>query len=184
MEIPLSSLPLERRWKQQSRPVLGVVMLIRQADAFLLIQRNQNPYQGLWALVGGKMEFGESVAEAAGRETLEETGLAATFVALRGVVNERMFPAGADDLAGHFLLFVCEVSPAGHEAREQHEGAVAWFSWAELEALDKSGRIIPSDYAMLQRFGRQPAPIPFTEAEMVASHNQHTHTLTRFEQIN
>jgi ADP-ribose pyrophosphatase YjhB (NUDIX family) len=68
----LPQTPLQRRWRQQERPVLGVVALIqrtgdneeRQEERFLLIQRRQPPYAGKWALVGGKVDFGETLAPA------------------------------------------------------------------------------------------------------------------------
>ncbi len=41
----------------------------------LLIQRSQEPYQGLYALPGGFMNIEETLEEAAQRELKEETGL-------------------------------------------------------------------------------------------------------------
>jgi 8-oxo-dGTP pyrophosphatase MutT (NUDIX family) len=45
------------------------------AGRVLLIRRSDN---GFWALPAGAMELGESIAECARREILEETGLVAT----------------------------------------------------------------------------------------------------------
>jgi ADP-ribose pyrophosphatase YjhB (NUDIX family) len=173
----LAETPLERRWRQQALPAPIVVAIIRRATIaadgrsqsnYLLIRRNAEPYGGRWALVGGKWDFGESLAAAVVREVKEETGLETAYVALRGIVSERLAPAEADGPgAAHFLLLVCELDAQSGEASEQHEGAVAWFSSAQIEMLHQQAAIIPSDYVMLQRFG-EAAAIPHFEADMLS----------------
>lgn len=41
----------------------------------LLVKREKAPFKGLWCIPGGKVEFGESLQQAAEREILEETGI-------------------------------------------------------------------------------------------------------------
>jgi 8-oxo-dGTP diphosphatase len=60
----------------------------------LLIRRGTEPGRGLWSVPGGRVEPGETTAEAAVRETLEETGLDVVVVGLAGTV-ERAGPNGA-----------------------------------------------------------------------------------------
>jgi 8-oxo-dGTP diphosphatase len=57
-------------------PSIGVSgLLFRDDGQVLLIQRNQAPAKGLWSLPGGRLEPGETLAGACGREFHEETGL-------------------------------------------------------------------------------------------------------------
>jgi 8-oxo-dGTP diphosphatase len=55
-------------------PCVGAVVL-DNAGRLLLIRRGHAPGAGLWSVPGGRVEPGESAAEAVEREVLEETGL-------------------------------------------------------------------------------------------------------------
>ena len=57
---------------QNPRVITGTVPLM--GDEILLCKRAIEPRQGLWTLPAGFLENGETLAEAALRETLEETG--------------------------------------------------------------------------------------------------------------
>lgn len=56
-------------------PRLGVGAIVRHQDAVLLVKRAKPPYAGEWAIPGGKVAAGETLAEAAEREIREETGV-------------------------------------------------------------------------------------------------------------
>jgi ADP-ribose pyrophosphatase len=57
------------------RPHVGVGGVIRWHDSVLLVHRQYDPDAGKWAIPGGHLELGESMAEGALRECVEETGL-------------------------------------------------------------------------------------------------------------
>ena len=168
----LSARPPGQRWHGQTAPVPVAVALIRQAadvgEELLLIRRAGGPYTGQWALVGGKWDFGETLAEAIVREVREETGLTTAFVALRALVSERVAPWTADAPAAHFLLLVCDLVVRDGRATEQQEGFVDWFGAADIEALYAEGRIIPSDYAMIREFSAATRSSAYVEVEMRA----------------
>ena len=54
---------------------LGSVCFAQNGDRILLLQRNHPPFQGKWDGLQGRIEFGESPAQAAAREVYEESGL-------------------------------------------------------------------------------------------------------------
>lgn len=191
----LANTPTENRWRSQMQPVPIVISIIRRvkpgdeggedAVSYLLIKRKSGPYRDHWALVGGKWDFGESLSTAAIREIREETGLVGTFSALLGLVNERVTLDDGGDLgAAHFLIFVCQVDAEIGEAREQEEGAVAWFTGDDIDNLNAAGDIIPSDYAMISQFVGQ-ENLPYVEVEMQSvgpgGDSPGSTRLTRFE---
>jgi len=57
-------------------PLSVVCAIIRnEKKEILMIQRAKNPQKGRWGFPGGKIAMGETISQAAERETLEETGL-------------------------------------------------------------------------------------------------------------
>lgn len=64
----------------------------------LLVRRGREPSKGLWAFPGGRVEAGETMAEAVERELLEETGVAASCGRLVGWVER---PSALH----HFVIF-------------------------------------------------------------------------------
>jgi len=188
----LPNFPRHRRWREQLFPGPIVVALIRRPaektrSSYLLIRRKKGAYNGQWALVGGKWDFGETLMTAVTREVKEETNLDATFTALRGVVNERLVPPDDHNNGAHFLIFVCELEADSGAASEQNEGAVAWFTCAEIDDLHAQKAIIPSDYAMLKQLAGSTEAAPHFEAEMMAElgkEQERPSQLIRFERIN
>jgi ADP-ribose pyrophosphatase YjhB (NUDIX family) len=182
---PLKALPLHKRWQQQGYPVASVVAILSRViggvEKYLLIQRKKEPYTGLWALPGGKWDFGESLAEAVLREIGEETGLQPSFSNLLAIVNCRLLPGAQQDQGGHFLLFVCALTAPFGAAQEQKEGTVAWFSAHELDQMKATGLIVPTDYLILDRSRRPAAAISYIEAEIIGTAAGAVIEVARFE---
>ncbi len=67
-------------------PLQGVEAAVFRSGRLLLIRRRDD---GLWALPGGLVEVGETLAQAAERELREETGLHGTARELLGIFDAR-----------------------------------------------------------------------------------------------
>lgn len=91
-----------------TRPELCVGAIAVRDDELLMIKRGTEPGLGMWSLPGGRVESGESMAEAVVREVAEETGLSVICDGLLGWV-ERVSDAH------HFVIMDFEVTVMGAE---------------------------------------------------------------------
>lgn len=82
----LSGRPMANMTSERT-PVAGAGIVVFRGDEVLVIQRGKPPYKGEWSIPGGKIEYGETAAEAALRELAEETGVIARIVGLIDVVD-------------------------------------------------------------------------------------------------
>ncbi len=101
----------------------------------LLLHRKKEPNLNLVSPIGGKLDvaLGESPAQCAQREILEEAGLHVELSDLRlvGIVSEQAFEG-----KGHWLMFVYRVlPPVWVEPRDMREGRLDWFAPSQLDTL-------------------------------------------------
>jgi 8-oxo-dGTP diphosphatase len=110
-----------------ARPELCVGAVAIAQERILLVRRGQDPGAGLWSVPGGRVESGETMAEAVVRELLEETGLEGVCEDLVGWV-ERM---GADY---HYVIIDFRVTITSSVAPRGGSDA-ADAAWIPLEAV-------------------------------------------------
>ena len=70
-----------------TRPQVCVGAIAVDEDRLLMIRRGHGPAAGEWSVPGGRVEAGETLAEAVVREVAEETGLEAVCDDLVGWVE-------------------------------------------------------------------------------------------------
>lgn len=127
-------------------PVAAVGVVCLRGDDVLLVRRGNPPKIGEWSLPGGRVEWGETVREAALRELQEETGVTAELVGLVDVVDGLFRSRGGGDIWGHYVLIDFAARWIAGEPRAGDDAADARFtSIAELDALglwDETLRVI------------------------------------------
>ena len=123
---------------------LAVAVVVEQGDRFLLIRRGDEPFRGWWSPVTGRVEPGESLAQAAVREAREEMGI---DVAVAGHAGAEFYVCPTLD-GSHELHFLYAQWTGGEPVpcpREVMEWG--WFTLEEAEALDP---VFQSDLAALR----------------------------------
>lgn len=116
-----------------ARPRVGVgVLLVEEFRRVLLTLRNLPPEAGCWSIVGGKLEFLESLEECAIREAFEEVGLKIAIDRLLCVTNHRLPAEGQHWVSPAYLGRSLSGTVRNCEPSKTRE--VRWFSVENLPA--------------------------------------------------
>lgn len=129
------------------RPQLCVGAVAVDADRILLVRRGHGPAAGCWSIPGGRVEAGETLAEAVVREMAEETGLEVVCDAFLGWV-ERI----ADGHHHVILDFSVTLLDAGDPKAGGDATEAAWVPLpqvAELRLVDGLAEFL-HDHGILQ----------------------------------
>ena len=113
---------------------ISVGAVVVHDGRLLLIRRGRGVAAGLWSLPGGRVEFGETLAQAVAREVAEETGLDVTVGEFLGWV-ERM----GQDPPYHYVILDFAATPAGPDLNlvaADDASAALWVPLAEVARFD------------------------------------------------
>ena len=108
----------------QPRPTVAVGAVVVDHDRLLLVRRGRGPAAGTWSVPGGRVESGETLAEAVTRELLEETSI-------EGVCGPLLGWAERIDDSEHYVILDFEVTLVGNDHPVAGDDA-AEAQWVEL----------------------------------------------------
>jgi 8-oxo-dGTP diphosphatase len=123
-----------------SLPRVAVGAIVFKDHKVLLVRRGKPPAEDLWAIPGGSVEIGETLAAAAEREIFEETGI--TIHALKPVYT---FDVIERDFSGRTRFHYVIVDLIGDYVRGEiragdDASAARWVSSDEMASLKVSSR--------------------------------------------
>ena len=125
-----------------SNPGATVDLIVEREEKILLVKRKGVPFQNMWALPGGFLEYGkESLEQAAIRELKEETGLIASKLELFSVYSDPNRDPRGHTISHVYLATTFGESKAGDDAKETR-----WFSFYNLPELAFDHNKIVKEY--------------------------------------
>ena len=140
---------MSNRRLYSEKPMVGVGVLIRDGDRYLLIKRAAEPDAGLWSIPGGLVEVGERAAESATREAREETGLDVEVVEVLGVVD-KILRDEESRVKYHFVIVDYLATPKGGTLKPASDALDA--RWVRAEEFP-SYELSPTLVELLKRVG-------------------------------
>ncbi|KAA2215178.1 NUDIX hydrolase [Teichococcus oryzae] len=124
------------------RPWVGIGVIVFRGEEVLLVRRARPPRQGEWSIPGGAQHLGETVEEAARRELLEETGVAAGPLHIALAVDainhdEEGRPRFHYTIIDFAARWLAGTPQAGDDASE-----AAWFTRKQLSSLGLRAEVL------------------------------------------
>jgi 8-oxo-dGTP diphosphatase len=117
-------------------PCVGAVVTDGQGR-LLIIQRGHDPGAGLWSIPGGRIEPGETDAQALVREMLEETNLQVKVGRLIGRVQRPGLGEAVIDIRDYVVTVTGGTLRAGDDAADAR-----WVTAVELALLEVTEGLI------------------------------------------
>ena len=124
------------------------VIVVNGAGSILLIRRTDN---GNWALPGGAIDLAESVAQAAVRETLEESGIECEITGIVGIYSDPrhvILYTSNGEVRQEFSIVLTARAVDGKPTPSSESSEVRWVPASEAVGyvMDRSMRIRINDF--------------------------------------
>ena len=119
------------------------VVVINQAGAILMIRRSDNDN---WAVPGGAIDLGESMVQAAVRETREETGIECEITGLVGIFTDPkhvILYTSNGEVRQEFSILLTGVATGGRPTPSSESSEVRWVPQEDVAGyqVDRSMRL-------------------------------------------
>jgi ADP-ribose pyrophosphatase YjhB (NUDIX family) len=123
--------------------------VVNDAGEILLIRRSDN---GNWALPGGGVEFGESLAQAGVRETREESGIDCEITGVSGIYTDPghvILYTSDGEVRQEFSIVLIARATGGQPRPSTETSQVRWVPLAEIGdyQMDRSMRLRVQHFA-------------------------------------
>jgi 8-oxo-dGTP pyrophosphatase MutT (NUDIX family) len=124
------------------------VVVVNDAREILMIRRTDNDN---WAVPGGAIDLGESVPQAAVRETLEESGIYCEITGIVGIYSDPrhvILYTSNGEVRQEFSIVLTGRPLAGKPTPSNESSEVRWVPVAEVAGytMDRSMRIRINDF--------------------------------------
>ncbi len=125
----------KRRW-YPGHPWVGVGAVVIREGKMLMVRRAKEPGKGKWSIPGGAVELGETIYEAAERETLEECSIKVKTEKLFGA-TQNLLRDKRGRVKFHFVIvdFLCAYV-SGKAKAQSDAGECQWVALEDIAKMD------------------------------------------------
>jgi len=147
--------PVKPGRRYPERPIVGVLAVVMRGERALVVRRSNPPMPGRWGFPGGVLELGETVAQGATRELLEETGVIAEPAGPLTVIDTIDRDAEGRVRYHYTLVAVIGTWQSGEGVPGDDADEVAWFTRDDIvnQGLSTAPGLLPLIDLVLQRRG-------------------------------
>jgi 8-oxo-dGTP diphosphatase len=139
------------------RPIVGVLAVVLRGERALVVRRANPPMPGRWGFPGGVLELGETVAQGAMRELLEETGVVAEATEPLTVIDTIDRDHEGRVRYHYTLVAVVGRWQSGEGVAGDDADEVAWMTRAEIieQNLPTAPALLPLLVLAIRRRGEE-----------------------------